>query len=272
MVKEVSDFLQKSHVRLHQKFLSKYLDHEKTKAEAMSNTLSHFLPDSLVSRLGTGGNLGVSLSKILEPKETYIALLQADIRGFSRLSKIYSNHDMVEHIELYYKDVVQRAQAVAQIKIIGDCIFLFIEEQEKESFCAVKEAYLIASDLSATTIKNNKNIEDKENVNFGIAIHYGQAVVGNLSSENCIDFTAIGNEVNKVARIEELTKNETIQELVGMNGVVISDEALEKLSDPIIKNKFRTLNLEERNIHIRSFPEVDRVHYRSADLLLKGYI
>ena len=106
---------------------------------------------------------------------------------------------MVEHIRLYYKDVVQRAQAVAQIKIIGDCIFLFIEEQEEESFCPVKAAYLIASDLSATTLKNNKTIEDKENVNFGIAIHYGQAVIGNLSSENCIDFTVIGNEVNKVA-------------------------------------------------------------------------
>ena len=71
-------------------------------------------------------------------------------------------------------------------------------------------------------------------------------------------------------RIEELTKNETIQNLVGMNGVIISDEALEKLSDTAIKNKFKTLNLGERKISIRSFPEVDRVHYRTADCLLKG--
>ena len=270
LISEVSDYLQKSHIRIHQKFLSKYLAYKKTKAEAMSSTLSHFLPDSLVSRLETDGNVGVSLSKILKPKEAKVALLQADIRGFSKLSKIYSNHEMVEHIRLYYKDVVQRAQAVAQIKIVGDCIFLFIEEQEEKSFCAVKAAYLIASDLSATTLKNNITIEDKENVNFGIAIHYGSAVIGNLSSENCIDFTVIGNEVNKVARIEELTKNETIQNLVGMNGVIISDEALEKLSDTAIKNKFKTLNLGERKISIRSFPEVDRVHYRTADCLLKG--
>ena len=251
-------------IMLFGKCQNKINTYQKQESEKFLSVLSKFLPDSLIKKLNSNTkhdhNFEENLESILVPRPTTIGLLQADIRGFSKLAKIYSDTEMVDYIQKYYENVVDQAQAFAQIKLIGDCIFLFIEEDYSKEKSASDLAFEVALDLSKTTRKLNSKIRDKEDINFGIAIHFGQAVIGNLSSTNCIDYTVLGNEVNRVARIEELTKNQNIQELIGKNGIVISKQAKEHFR--YYKNdKFNSISLKEIDLKIRSFDDVDEIYF-----------
>ena len=44
--------------------------------------------------------------------------------------------------------------------------------------------------------------EINEELNVGVGVHYGPAVVGNMGSEKRMDYTAIGDTVNTAARLE----------------------------------------------------------------------
>ncbi len=244
--------------------------------ETRSNILAKFLSKVIVTRFADNATMEENLRNILMPRKARVALLQADIRGYSKLSENRDPLDVVKLLQSYYRHVVDVAQLVAQVKLIGDAIFLFIEEPEKASFkeeepmSAVDHALRLASILVETTVRQNEKIrvaaKDGQpfEVAFGIAIHFGDVIVGNLSSENCIDYTVIGANVNLVARMEESTKAEGIKNLVGPNAVLMSLDAMDAL------RKYRSVNpevvdLKEINVQIRSFSNVSKVAYIKSD-------
>ena len=56
-------------------------------------------------------------------------------------------------------------------------------------------------------------------VSMGISIHTGEVVVGNIGFEKKMDYTVIGDAVNTVFRLQELTKSNE-------NGIIISENTL----------------------------------------------
>ena len=228
--------------------------------------MSRFLTQMLVAKFSDSRTMEENLNVVLTPRVTRAAVMQADIRGYSKVAAQMSPQDMVVILQGYYKQVVDAAQNVAQVKLIGDCIFLFIEEDaETPDSSPADLAFDIAKILIDVTEAKNSLIIQNHGIpmNFGIAIHYGEVVVGNLSSDHCIDYTAIGTNVNFVARLEEMTKHSAISSVIGPNGLLISHEATKALK------KHRAiapmnLNLNELKVSVRSFNEVTSVYGLSA--------
>ena len=97
-------------------------------------------------------------------------------------------------------------------------------------------------------------------VSFGVGIHTGEVIAGNLSSNQNIDYTIVGKNVNLVARIEELTKIAKVSKIIGTNGILLTSEAVNDLK-LFANSQTNSLDLEEIQLKVRSFPGIKSVKY-----------
>lgn len=98
-----------------------------------------------------------------------------------------------------------------------------------QACCAAVKMIESSTSLSAEIYKKY-NME----ISFGVGIHYGSAVVGNVGSDTRLDYTAIGDTVNTAARLESSAPKNTIyvsQEIANH----LQDRAkLEKLTEKLM--------------------------------------
>ncbi len=153
------------------------------------------------------------VNKILESKEdlelggkmTDIAVLFVDIRGFTPMSEVVSPLEVVEILNRYF-DLTSRCilrNKGTLDKFVGDAtmaIFNAPIKQEDYVYQAVKTAW----DMVRESYALNQELIEKygRTVGFGIGVHCGQAVVGNIGTKIRMDYTAIGDTVNTAARLE----------------------------------------------------------------------
>ena len=92
-------------------------------------------------------------------------------------------------------------------KFMGDCIMAFWNapiENGKHRQSAIKSALemqVTLKDLNATL-----SAEGLPQINIGIGINTGEALVGNMGSEQRFDYSAIGDAVNLASRLESSSK------------------------------------------------------------------
>ena len=80
-----------------------------------------------------------------------------------------------------------------------------------------KKALKAAADIEKGMVDLNQELakEGLPSVQIGIGINTGDAVVGNMGSDQRFDFSAIGDAVNVAARLESNTKEQGVDILVG---------------------------------------------------------
>lgn len=135
------------------------------------------------------------------------ALLYSDMRGSAELSQKLSPEDYVAAINRYFDCV---AGAVLEyggevLKFIGDGLLAIFpidgSRRTPEDMCtaalsAAREAFQRRDDFAAEYA-----------VEFGIALHTGEVIFGNVGTEKRLDFTTIGAAVAQVSRVEDMTKS-----------------------------------------------------------------
>lgn len=138
-------------------------------------------------------------------KLTDIAVLFVDIRGFTPMSELLSPPQIVEILNRYL-DLTSRCimkNGGTLDKFVGDAtmaIFNAPLPQEDYIYKAVKTA--------CDMVEGSKELSEQlqkqfgRTVQFGVGVHCGQAVVGNIGAKIRMDYTAIGDTVNTAARLE----------------------------------------------------------------------
>lgn len=139
-----------------------------------------------------------------------IAVLFVDIRGFTPLSESAEPEEVVEILNAY---LTLCATSIFKCggtldKFIGDAamaIFNAPLDQSDFVYKAVEAAYLMK--LGAKSLAEELEKQFHKEVAFGIGVHTGAAVIGNIGADFRMDYTAIGDTVNTAARLESNAKS-----------------------------------------------------------------
>jgi len=83
-------------------------------------------------------------------------------------------------------------------------VFGLISSENSAPYGAIKAA-IEMQDATEDLMKARAK-QDKETFEIGIGINTGSAIVGNLGSENRMDYTVIGDTVNVAARLQQIAK------------------------------------------------------------------
>jgi adenylate cyclase len=132
------------------------------------------------------------------------AIWFSDIRGWSRIANERPADEAVAIANDYF-ELVDTAIAAAGgevLKLIGDAVLAIFPAGED----AVDESALCRAAIAAASTARALAHERKAGFEFGIGLHLGELVYGNVGSESRLDFTVMGQAVNYAARIEKLTR------------------------------------------------------------------
>ena len=146
-------------------------------------------------------------------KSCEIAVLFVDIRGFTAMSEARQAETVVEILNQYLtliSDCILNHGGTLD-KYVGDAVMAFWGAPlPQEDY--VMNAARAAMDMASGARKLSERLEQqyRQKLAFGIGIHVGEAVVGNIGSPKRMDYTAIGDTVNTAARLEANAPGGTI--------------------------------------------------------------
>ena len=143
-----------------------------------------------------------------------MSFLFMDIVGFTPISEYYKNKDDPEGLVAVINDYLNRMSKIVMKnggtidQYMGDCIMAFWNaplDCHNHAEMAVKTGI----ECAIETQKLKKEFKEKglPDINIGSGVNTGTCIVGNMGSENRLDYSVIGDAVNLAARLEAATRN-----------------------------------------------------------------
>ena len=175
------------------------------------------------------------------------ALWYCDMRDFTKLSNSMSSEDLILVLNEYFGHLgpaVQNNNGEI-LKFIGDAMLAIfpIEEDgksEQEVCMQCLEAAKIAQEKLAMW-SDERMAQGEVVVQSGIGLHIGEVVYGNIGTPGRLDFTVIGEAVNRVARVEgmcsslgyELLATKDFVDLIANPNKLLGEFLLKGIQDPV---------------------------------------
>ena len=174
-----------------------------------------------------------------------ITILFSDIRGFTEIGEKLSPEELVHFINEYLTDmtkIIMKHKGTVD-KFLGDAIMAFwnaplIEKEHAKLAC---ESII---EQSKALIKLKEKFAEKKlpEIKVGCGINTGEAIIGNMGSEERFDYTAIGDNVNLASRLEGLTKQYDV-------GIIASESTYN-----LVKNSFNFRKLDKVRVKGKKIP------------------
>jgi adenylate cyclase len=181
--------------------LYKHASKERQK-RLIEKAFKHYLAPAVVQRIvDSDEDFG------LHGEERDITVFFSDIRGFSSFSEKLPPDKLVRLLNRYFTpmtSIIRQYQGTLD-KFIGDAIMAFWnapEEVKGHSAKALRATLAMHDSLDAL----NPELEAEFGLRlaFGAGLHTGRARVGNMGTEELMDYTVIGDTVNLGSRLEGL--------------------------------------------------------------------
>jgi adenylate cyclase len=134
----------------------------------------------------------------------------SDMRGFTALADRLPPQMLVDLLNRYFDcqvpAILQHGGEV--LKFIGDGLLAIFPlaggTTEARAVCAQALAAAREAQDNIAAIEDPALLGNAHGVRFGLALHLGEVLYGNIGSMNRLDFTCIGPAVNLAARLEKL--------------------------------------------------------------------
>ena len=133
-----------------------------------------------------------------------------DLRGFSRMASRVSQGALVElldtYLEIMARPVLDNRGQI--LKFMGDGFLATFDLAARSQQMVCADAVQAARQLVAHVPQFNasRRADGKETLDFGVAIHMGEVLYGNIGTKERLDFTVVGSAVNEASRIEGLCR------------------------------------------------------------------
>ena len=163
-----------------------------------------YLPVELIKKL-----IEVGQEAKVDGEERELAIMFTDIENFTTISENMNPKDVALQLSEYFgviNDAIAQSEGTID-KYIGDAVLAFWgapKEVEKPCHKAIESAY----NIQKLTHQLNQKWQDEGKSIFKtrIGIHYGKTLVGNIGSNERLNYTVIGDSVNIASRLEGVNK------------------------------------------------------------------
>ena len=174
-----------------------------------------------------------------------VTALFADVRNFTALSERSKPEIVVALLNRYFtrlSEIIFRHGGTLD-KYIGDGVLALFGAPYVGEMDAVK-AVRAAVDMQRSMAEFNRELvaEKLPEIEIGIGVNTGSAIVGYIGSENRLDYTAIGDTINTASRLESAAR---------AGQIVISENTAQALDESFIIVPIRTTKLPGKNISLR---------------------
>ncbi len=207
---------------------------ETRKLRAVQNLFRKYLSPAVVDRLP---NDPAELK--LGGKRQEVTVLFADIRGFSTFSEDKNPEDLITVLNKYLSLAAEAILAYEGTldKFVGDAVMAIFNAplpQPDHTLRAVRAALEMQRAIDRY---HQMMAEYAPHLTFGVGIHVGEAVIGNVGTQSRMDYTAIGDAVNLAKRLQENTPG---------GRILLSAAAYERVKDFVDASPYETLTVKGR--------------------------
>jgi class 3 adenylate cyclase/PAS domain-containing protein len=204
--------------------------------ETLSSKLSKYLAPQLYKSLFSGDkNVEVTSQR------KKLTIFFSDIAGFTETTDLLESEELTVLLNQYLREMSSIALEYGATidKFIGDAIMLFFGDPEtlgarEDAVACVRMA--LAMQQRMRDLQAEWRERGQEHVfQLRIGINTGYCTVGNFGSDDRVDYTIIGNEVNLAARL---------QSHADLGGILLAHETYSLVKDVVLAEETGTLTVK----------------------------
>lgn len=163
-----------------------------------------------------------------------------DLKGFTRLSDRLPRDTLIALLNDYFTCVAEPAEERGGevLKFIGDAVLLIYRLEPGADVAAVAAS---AMDAAGEAVRRcealcaERERRGEPGFSFGMSVHVGDVMYGNIGAPSRLDFTVIGPAVNLAARIESLSRELDHPVLVSAQVAALHPERVRTAGNHLVK-------------------------------------
>jgi adenylate cyclase len=130
----------------------------------------------------------------------------SDLRGFTTLSDRLPRDALIALLNGYFDCVGGAIEAAGGeiLKFIGDAVLAIFPLGARYDLGVIARAAVGAAEKARAGLAELRKLPGGAELDFGVALHVGDVMYGNIGTSQRLDFTVIGPAVNLTARLESL--------------------------------------------------------------------
>ncbi len=160
------------------------------------------------------------------------AIWFCDLRGFTAMSDTLAREQLIELLNAYFD---RMAGPVGDhggeiLKFVGDgMLAIFSVDEARDQRAASAAALRAAVDAVSAMgeLNRDRQAADLPELGFGISLHLGDVMYGNIGATGRLDFTVIGPAVNLVNRMQALCRDLERE-------ILVSAEFADAIEEPLV--------------------------------------
>ena len=221
---------------------------KKNEIESISKQLSKYLSPQIYHSIFSGEKKADIVSQ-----RKKLTIFFSDIVGFTEITDTLEAEEISSMLNFYLTEMSQIALSHGGTidKYVGDAILVFFGDPETQG---VQQDAINCVDMAIAMQSKMRELRNEWGTKFGLreplsircGIATGYCTVGNFGSEDRLDYTVIGSQVNLAARLEAIAKPGSILISFDTHSQVSSEircAELDKLSVKGIREEVRTFEV-----------------------------